>query len=328
MDLFGCSYILQGQATWLPDGYPGIPRRFPPGPDNYLAVRPPPELFFTSPDRILQIPTIRLEQAVRLSPGPFDWSNKHESLNNLAYCVQMAITVLSGLPQSASPLELPTLVLERLREFARTILGGCCQDGDAYRKLNADDLCPLTDWLTDEFTEDLLTRARVSAPTDELDQAANMRSLDLRFSSHLSRPLPLYEEIKTATDGRIFYVTEKGSMGLGPASTQIGDTVHIFPGGSTHFMLRKMAIPMHPANSSISRLNPLAFKAIERLRKYELVGDCYLNTRYPARTPGFGGQNLANDDEPALEGSLPFELLFGNFIRTTVMKGVETIMLA
>lgn len=155
-----------------------------------------------------------------------------------------------------------------------------------------------------------------------------MRSLDLRFSSHSSRPIPLFEEMKTATDGRTFYVTENGSMGLGPASTQAGDTVHIFPGGSTHFMLRKTTIAMHPEYSSIAVLNPEAFKAIVRLGQYELVGDCYLNSRYPARTPGFGGQNLANDEDPALEGSLPFELLTGKIIRTAVLRDVETIMLA
>lgn len=310
-----------------------------------FAVRVTTELFFGSgsPERptwILPISTMRIDEVARLPPTHFDWSNKQEALDTLAACVHMATEGLYGVPHSAgaSPLELPTVIVERLRELAWTILGGVCDpDGKGYRKLHLDDLQPLLDWLTDTFTNYLLTSARrVSTGTDgeahQRDRAVNMGSSGLRFPGNSNGSIPLYEGVKTVTDGRFFYVTKTGTMGLGPASTRTGDSVHIFPGGSTHFMLRNSSYPKRSLIGIQARglQKELHLFNDKPSSIYELVGDCYLNTRYSARTPGFGMRNLhltQFEGEPVLEGSLPFELLGQHVVSTEGLGNVETVLL-
>ncbi|KAI1130742.1 hypothetical protein F5Y10DRAFT_235072 [Nemania abortiva] len=45
--------------------------------------------------------------------------------------------------------------------------------------------------------------------------------------------------MRLVTEGRVFFQTHDGTLGLGPASMDSGDEIHILPGGRTHFVLRR-----------------------------------------------------------------------------------------
>jgi len=70
--------------------------------------------------------------------------------------------------------------------------------------------------------------------------------------------------VQTATTGRVFFITEQGYMGLGPAHVEIGDDVAVLAGGHTPFILR-----------------PTQEKEIDRdygvQQCYKLIGDCYVH---------------------------------------------------
>ncbi|KAH7082449.1 heterokaryon incompatibility protein-domain-containing protein [Paraphoma chrysanthemicola] len=58
-----------------------------------------------------------------------------------------------------------------------------------------------------------------------------------------------------------FFISEKGYIGMGPKSMKLGDTVHVFLGGSVPFVLRQI---VEPTNSSTQEPN------------YEFVGNCFV----------------------------------------------------
>lgn len=69
--------------------------------------------------------------------------------------------------------------------------------------------------------------------------------------------------IKTATAGRVLFVTEKGYIGLGPPSTALGDEVCILVGGSTPFVLRNMG-------------ERYVSPKVGDVTCHSLIGDCYV----------------------------------------------------
>lgn len=114
-------------------------------------------------------------------------------------------------------------------------------------------------------------------------------------------PSPLLEDIKIATDDRVFFLTRNGSMGLGPASMLVGDTIHILPSGSAHFVLRSRPSGLpRPCicSNCLDGLSP---------EHFELIGDCYVHTVPQNQRPTEAGL--------AVEGSLPFELLGEEYFR-------------
>lgn len=110
-------------------------------------------------------------------------------------------------------------------------------------------------------------------------------------------PSPLFEDIQIATDDRVFFLTKNGSMGLGPASTRKGDTIHVFPNGSAHFVLRNR-LAIFPKDGSL-----LEWAANWSSHGFELIGDCYLHPN------GEPENRRPAEEEPSVKGSLPLELL-------------------
>lgn len=127
---------------------------------------------------------------------------------------------------------------------------------------------------------------------------------------------PFLEDIVLATDGRVFFLTRNGSMGLGPASIKSGDTIHIFPGGRTHFALRKKNFE----GCAISETTIIS-RSIQEMdsRQYVLIGDCYLHSDGISSSQVF-------DAEAAIDGSLPFEFLGSISLDGALLK-VDTIVL-
>lgn len=170
------------------------------------------------------------------------------------------------------------------RTFAETLVGGHCRCDGAHVKAHQVDLGPLADWANEH-------RPMVPPPHQFLN------------------------DIQLATDGRRFFLTKNGSMGLGPASMQQGDTIHILPSGRTHFVLRwKLTGPVGTKPS-----DPLWSKS-HVLWQYELIGDCYLHS------DGMRDDGVPGEEDADVEGSLPFELLHQFLLEDGAPK-IETIVL-
>lgn len=114
-------------------------------------------------------------------------------------------------------------------------------------------------------------------------------------------------------------------MGLGPASIQKGDKIHILPGGQTHFALRSMPTRKglseeHTAKGDIDVDETPEWIEDMSSKQHELVGDCYL------RSDDASINQVFDDEEAAIHGSLPFEFLGGSYLKGT-SSSIETIML-
>lgn len=129
----------------------------------------------------------------------------------------------------------------------------------------------------------------------------------------------------------MFFKTKNGAIGLGPASTQTGDTINIFPSGRTHFLLRESGqkFPFRQEDPFRQKV-PLwraGFRSdYHRISGFELIGDCYLNADEPTQTPGVYEQE-AGDGEPNLEGALPYEMIPPSSRIEFGLGDIETIVL-
>lgn len=207
-----------------------------------------------------------------IGPRLLGFSNGEAARYNLTHWIPMAKELMAEtstvLPSSSRShgrrpvMETPCVNEALLQAFARTIIGAVIDDGNSCRKADVADHRALAEWL----------------------QKVAMPQQKHRASNYHAPPSPFYESIRRATDGRVFFVTETGTMGLGPASMQHKDEVHIFPGGRSHFVLRRAA-------------------TLSSTDRYELVGDCFLDT-FDAVADDRAGQELA-----PLKGSLPYDLL-------------------
>lgn len=128
-------------------------------------------------------------------------------------------------------------------------------------------------------------------------------------------PGDLFEEIQIATDGRVFFVTEDGSMGLGPASVQRHDMIHVLPSGRTHFVLRSRLLGSKPPDANL-----LEWSRSLKSDHCEMVGDCYLHTNATM------DDRRTAEEEPAVGGSLPFELLGVEYLEN-VLPNRRTVWL-
>lgn len=166
---------------------------------------------------------------------------------------------------------------ETLHMFARTLVGGICRvhGTRSFHK------CPLLDWLS-VLDEDICPP-----------------------------PNQFLEDIQLATDNRVFFTTENGTMGLGPASTQSGDRIVNFPSGCTNFVLRPLS-HQQPGDTAIeARLDIDDYlRRTVHVPTLELIGSCYVDavecTPTPAEPDGVAGKGV---DDISLEGSLPYDFL-------------------
>lgn len=90
---------------------------------------------------------------------------------------------------------------------------------------------------------------------------------------------PFTHAMRMAATRRVFFITDMGKMGLGPASMQRGDEVYVLPGGEVPFILRH-----------------------RQKNQYSLIGDCYLE----GAMDGFPGDN---DPPEPWHGYLPADVL-------------------
>ena len=107
------------------------------------------------------------------------------------------------------------------------------------------------------------------------------------------------EEMRLATEGRVFFTTLNHGMGLGPGSMMPGDEVRILPGGNRPFVLRA---------------KPRAKDSSEA--EYEVIGDCFF-----LMDEGKGNEG----ERDPLQGCLPVEILGGLLSRDVVPKDITLV---
>lgn len=299
LQLFGSSYTFRSKATWMQSIQQ---RREPTVP---WFTRPSPVLMLESPNRCLPIQSIRLDRIERVGSKLLSWSDTKAALGTLA----------SWFDLISLGVQPPTW--EELGLFAQTILGGVDRP-DANPGLYGDGLHTLTSWLDDYFQHERMWTGFTDSHIDTLTR-------QLAKMGPSAEKIPLLEEIRLATESRVFFVTESEAMGLGPGSSQPGDTIHIFPSGRTHFLLRKPVKTDHLRESAVRRT--MKSTGDPDIDCYELIGDCYFNNSamLPTDIPGFNGSGA--EDEPSLRGSLPYELLGTEVLRAAGYDHVKSIWL-
>lgn len=173
-------------------------------------------------------------------------------------------------------------------EFAQKIAAGMPFSG----RPRLDDFTFLVDWLR-IFLHQL----------DEVIQRVKRGQCETSGQSDVSDSdiIPFQSYIQWATEGRVFFTTRRGLMGLGPASMEPGDTINVLPGGKTHYVLRpaklKNAQEWMELGAAVSTM--------------ELVGDCYWNDEQWRGGPQHGrtGQVDHSRDDSQPQGSLPYGIL-------------------
>lgn len=209
-------------------------------------------------------------------------------------------------PLAASGSPVSESTLDKLIEFVRTIVAGRLThriddattsryelDLGSHNVLNDEELRLLAEWLHTLLQQTDEVIGRVKRGQRKLENLDHIDTLNSYW-------IPFQQTIQHATEGRVLFTTENGCTGLGPASTEPGDTINVLPSGKMHFILR-------PADSK--NAEERAELAQTEIQSMELIGDCYWSkwAKQTRRGPEFG--------QPQLEGSLPYELLapFGIF---------------
>lgn len=202
---------------------------------------------------------------------------------------------------------------DQMMEFAQTIVAGviASSDGRHFRRTIPADLNMLVHWLVIFIhdTEDVIEHIKQGQHVSPSQAGV----LD-------STIIPLQQFIQRATEGRVFFTTRRGLMGLGPASMKPGDTINVLPGGRTHFVLR--------------HANPKDVKLQSELGKFwlssmALIGDCYWNDEQWTRVQEHESTDKTDvsPDMIPLQGSLPFGLL-APFFRGSDFVDIDRVVVA
>lgn len=253
----------------------------------------------------------RVDRVARVGSPLWSWTDLEAGLRTLLTWFHLyndsALATAPGhvasmdqnpLAASGSPVSKSTL--DELIEFVRTIVAGGLThriddattsrydlDFGSHNVLNDEDLKSLAEWLHTLLQQTDEVIGRVKRGQRKLENLDHIDTLN----SHL---IPFQQSVQHATEGRVFFTTETGCTGLGPASMEPGDTISMLPSGKTHFILR-------PANSKNAEEKTEFVR--HGIQVMELIGDCYWSkwAKKNQRGPEIG--------QPQLEGSLPFELL-------------------
>lgn len=126
-------------------------------------------------------------------------------------------------------------------------------------------------------------------------------------------------------------------MGLGPASVRWWDSICNLPSGGAHFVLRsKPSAGLEPWHADIEeRLQVpkpgfLGFSVDMRIPEWikalksdprELIGDCYLHTDRAL------DERIPTEEQPVVEGSLPYELLGARYFGERGLPMREPVIL-
>lgn len=234
------------------------------------AIRIPEDDIGETPKTVLALQTVRLERIEKVGARMFGWSDTEAAAETLIRWICL-ISIDNN----------PILRLDhgRLLDFAKTIMGGISPPCGSHQEIDESELRPFLHWLKRLVLRIQGVRYDESGRVFEIPRAFARFPLS-RSPEFPAIPSPFFESVELATDGRVFFVSKSGVTGLGPGSTRPGDTVHILPSGSSHFVLR-----------------------LNESSHGELIGDCYLHTDERLESSD------AEEKDAVIQGSLPYEML-------------------
>lgn len=226
-----------------------------------------------------------MDRVARVGPQLWSWTDSESALRTVSAWVflfcELSLGKVSLDPENAD--------LEPDRdswiEFAQTIVAGL----PLSERPHLDDLTRLVDWL----------RVFLREP-DDVDQRVKRGQFQTDVSD--ADIIPFQHHIQRATEGRVFFTTRRGLMGLGPASTEPDDTINVLPSGKSYYVLR----PTKLKNAQ----QKVCLEAAD-VSTMELVGDCYWNDEQWRRGSQHGGTDRydRSQDDSQPQGSLPYGLL-------------------
>lgn len=137
--LFKSSYTLQQTASWLIEYQfeKGNPQTWGAGLSAWENAR--------TPDRMLAMQMVLVDSVTDCGPRQFGWTDIKSALTTLVSWLYLSCPVIaSGEPAEPGEVQLNEA---RIRQFAKTIVGGMCRRGGVYQKADDTPLGPLEDWL-------------------------------------------------------------------------------------------------------------------------------------------------------------------------------------
>lgn len=132
------SYSLLGTASWLA-GYQSAPHM---SHEWTTGVLPCTELM--TPERVLTMQMVLVDKAAICCSRQFGWTDTKPALAILLSWLYLSNPFISSGTAQRRELRLNP---ERLRQFAKTIMGGMCRFGGSHQEIDDETLGPLENWL-------------------------------------------------------------------------------------------------------------------------------------------------------------------------------------
>ncbi|KAI0436917.1 heterokaryon incompatibility protein-domain-containing protein [Xylaria telfairii] len=128
------------------------------------------------------------------------------------------------------------------KSFMRTLVGGVCGRAEGLDRIYRSDYRSLSGWFRRSLLPRLLKRGFINV---EMVKAFGGR-YDLGSCEKC-----FDKEMHLVTEGRVFFITGNGRMGLGPASMAPEDEIHVLPGGQTVSLLESLFPPFGRFRASL-----------------------------------------------------------------------------
>lgn len=139
-DPFKASYTLRGTASWLTESQFSSeqPKSQNWGTGLSLCTQ------FMIPQQFLTIQMVLVDRVAVCGPKQFGWTDIKSALSTLdSWLCLSGPTITSGTAEKGEV----QLILGRIRQFAKTIIGGMCRRDGSYQNADDIDVHHLEDWL-------------------------------------------------------------------------------------------------------------------------------------------------------------------------------------
>lgn len=95
-----------------------------------------------------RIQTVIVDAVTDCGPRQFGWTDTKSALNTLVSWLNLSMPLIAGDTAEEEEIQLDC---GRIRQFAKTIIGGACQRNGSYQDADDSTLGPLEDWLRQSF---------------------------------------------------------------------------------------------------------------------------------------------------------------------------------
>lgn len=152
------SYSFQGTASWLTEYQPERAQ------SQKWDIEHWPCINAVTPERILTMQMVVVDAVSGSGPRLFGWADTKSALATLVSWLYLSGPVIAS--GATAEWEEVQLNHARIRQFAKTIVGGMCRRGGSYQKAEDFPLGPLEDWLRQCLMVEIGTLGRESSKSD------------------------------------------------------------------------------------------------------------------------------------------------------------------